>query len=177
MQRKSFSSTLRIVLIFTSLFMVAGLTQAQLAPPCCQLGDLNGDGEVTLDDLQLIEDHILELDCTDNACQGDLDGNGELDKSDLLLMRKYFDGLIQTFPRCGDIDGDGVLEWGSGGDDINCFTAIYLGNVPPNCRYFSVVDGNQDGRLDNLDFFAFADIANGLDSNAPVCACYEPYTP
>lgn len=175
MQRRPFSPTLVTSLVFASLLVVAGQAQAQQPPPCCQLGDVDGDGELTNADLLLMQDHILDLECTDNACQADLNGDGEVSAADLLLLRKYFQGIIETFPRCGDLDGDGKLEWGSGEDDLNCFTSIFVGSIPSNCRYFSVADGNQDGILDNLDVFAFIDIANG--NNSPVCSCYEPYVP
>jgi len=144
----------------TLILLLALATASGVAaqPPCCQLGDANDSGTVSAFDLVLFNKHILDIECLDGSCNGDVDGNGVVDETDLQLIQEYILGLRRTFPRCGDLDGDGEFEWP--GDDLNCFTAVAIGGNTDGC-FTGPVDANQDGVLDIDDIFAFIDVSNG----------------
>ncbi len=155
-------------LLAALLFLAAQPLLAQ--PPCCQLGDVNDSGTVSGIDLVQLRQHILDLSCLDNACRGDVDGDGAVTEDDITLIQEYILGIRSTFPRCGDLDGDGVSEWP--GDDLNCFTAVAVGGSTAGC-FTGPVDANQDGTLNVDDVFAFMGLDEGGD--LAVCACYQPF--
>ena len=162
---------LMIAAILFLLAPAAALT-AELLPPCCSLGDINGSGNVSTLDIVLISRHVLGIDCMDETaalCNADVDGDGTVTQEDVDLISAYVLRIIDTFPRCGDLDSDGQLEWASQGDDLNFFTSCFFGGGK-GCENG---DADNDGDFDFDDIVIFMDHADGLIQNFPGCACGE----
>lgn len=158
--------------VFLALVSVS-TAMAGIAPPCCNLGDANGDGEVSSSDLLAVNKHILGLTCMteDELCQSDVDGDGVVTANDLDLIRKYALGIVKTFPRCGDLDGDGTLEWDTQNgpaDDMQVYmSCIQVGSGCPN------LDADNDGDYDLDDVALFRSHERGFITSFPGCACGE----
>lgn len=166
---KTLSLIVFLVLVSTSNV----LAQPQPQSPCCNLGDANGDGMVKASDLTTIRKHILGLTTLpwEEQCQSDVDGDGILTDNDLVLIQEYLLGFRDTFPRCGDLDGDGTLEWDSQfgpADDLNFWTSCAFQNQDcPNA------DADNDGDYDLDDIGLFLDLTEGQIQSFPGCACGE----
>ncbi len=161
--------SLILFLVLASISNVVAATD----PPCCNLGDANGDGTLKSNDLLAIDKHLLGLTCmtAEEQCQSDVDGDGMVTNNDLILIREYLLGLRDTFPRCGDLDGDGTLEWdtqtGPADDMQEYMTCIFQNKVCPN------VDADNDGDYDLDDVALFRRLADGFITSFPGCACGE----
>jgi hypothetical protein len=58
------------------------------------LGDLNGDGKITLADLMMLRlylDHEIELTQTQMIC-GDINKDGQIDIGDMIKVRNHING-------------------------------------------------------------------------------------
>ena len=64
------------------------------------LGDISGDGEVTVNDVVLAMRHILGQATlnSDKLLLADVNGDGEIDIRDVTLIMRYALGIIDTFP-------------------------------------------------------------------------------
>ena len=51
-------------------------------------GDIDGDGDVNLDDFVILKKNFGSLDAT--RAQGDLDGDGDVDLDDFVILKKNF---------------------------------------------------------------------------------------
>ena len=64
------------------------------------LGDVNGDGEVSADDLTLLSRYVAGIEPVpeDDAVRAicDVTGNGEVDANDLTLLSRYVAGIITS---------------------------------------------------------------------------------
>ena len=69
-------------------------------PAAPMLGDVNGDGEVTIEDALLAMRYVMTLvELTDvQFAQADVDGNGEVTMLDCLIIMRYAAGAIDSFP-------------------------------------------------------------------------------
>ena len=57
-------------------------------PSCVEIGDVNGDGQVNLGDLVILEQYVLGIKCPDNWIYVDMNDDGQLDAADILLLQK-----------------------------------------------------------------------------------------
>ncbi len=159
-----------LLLLLTLLLMPLALSAQTNAPPCCSLGDVNGDGVVTVTDRTELRRHLLGLTCLNGVaqCNGDVDGNGILTEADADLINEFVLAEIETFPRCGDFDRDGSLDWrGDDDGDLDRLTGCVLGTARCSRAY----DGNGDGIVNIQDVFIFLDHADGRIHDFPGCAC------
>ncbi|MEM1204399.1 MAG: dockerin type I repeat-containing protein [Acidobacteriota bacterium] len=152
------------------LFATPALLFAQ--SPCCSLGDIDDSGTLKARDILMINQHLQGLECLteEQLCRADVDGDGQVTSADAQLLQEFILGLRSTFPRCGDLDGDGKLEWGTFEDDVNAFTSCYVNPKGPGCEN---ADANNDGVISTEDAWILLDVANGQVLNFPGCACGE----
>lgn len=160
------------LIVFVALVSIS-TAMASTDSPCCNLGDANGDGILSAGDLLAIDRHLLGLTCmtADEQCQSDVDGDGVVTANDLNLIREYQLGIRKSFPRCGDLDGDGTLEWDTQNgpaDDMQVYmNCMLLGSGCPN------VDADNDGDYDLDDVALFRSHERGFITSFPGCACGE----
>lgn len=169
--RISLKSLALVVFAFGLSGISSSAAEAQ-ARRCCQLGDVNFSNTVTTFDNVVINRHIQNVQSlsSDAACRGDVNGDRALTAADTTLISNFILGIISTFPRCGDLDGNNQLQWGSNQGDLNCFTAIALGGNTNGCAVGSA-DANNDGILDLADITLFSAFAAGSINSFPGCAC------
>jgi hypothetical protein len=55
---------------------------------CVEIGDVNGDGQVNLGDLVILEQYVLGTKCPDNWIYVDMNDDGQLNAADILLLQK-----------------------------------------------------------------------------------------
>ena len=83
----------------------AVIPDEELDPPIIEVekplkkGDVNKDGEITVEDALLILKHVVGLSTLDEETKGlaDTDGNGQITTNDALQVLKYAVGLIEQF--------------------------------------------------------------------------------
>ena len=66
-----------------------------------KIGDLDGDGSVTLKDLALLARILLgyvKIKSLGQAIRADVDGNRTIDVNDLYILARYIYGLIKKLP-------------------------------------------------------------------------------
>ena len=68
--------------------------------PSSGLGDVDGDGFVTQDDITLVEKFILGTvtPTVEQTRRANLRGNGSLDMGIVVIMQNYINGTIDKFP-------------------------------------------------------------------------------
>lgn len=87
---------------------------AAMEKETAKLGDLNGDGKLTVADLAKL---VMSLGRkATGLANADLDGDGRITLSDFLFLREAVFGNRSVFPAdpkyiAGDLDGDGRLGW------------------------------------------------------------------
>lgn len=88
--------TITLLITILVLALLASVTFANSGT----LGDINGDGEVNVQDVTLTMRHVLELETLDSEQQkrADVNGDGEINVLDVTLIMQYALGLIDTFP-------------------------------------------------------------------------------
>lgn len=93
------------------------------------LGDVNGDGQITYDDADLIERQINSTQLLFDPDTGDVDRDGKITVNDVLLVRRYsdyvtrmqnsgaaesdilsFETWLSPANRLGDLDNNGVVD-------------------------------------------------------------------
>lgn len=64
------------------------------------IGDVDGDGKVTISDATMLQCHIAELVTLDDQSleRGDVDGDGKITVNDITTLQKYIAELITQFP-------------------------------------------------------------------------------
>ena len=79
----------------------------QRNPPCGGYGDVDGDGVITPDDVQMAARHYYGLDLfpegqltSEQFKRADVDGDGAVTMTDAALIQSYIQGSINTFPVC-----------------------------------------------------------------------------
>lgn len=76
------------------------------------LGDLNGDGLITLADVELLAGHVAGTRLLGNTTPADVDANGRIDKADTYILRKVVLGILSSTDlpfRWGDLNLDGSV--------------------------------------------------------------------
>ncbi|TYQ16718.1 UNVERIFIED_CONTAM: dockerin type I repeat protein [Acetivibrio alkalicellulosi] len=72
-------------------------------------GDLDGDGQVTSNDYQLLKRHVLGMKNITDSMQlkaADVNGDGKINSIDLVLIRRYILEVISAFPVEVDADSN-----------------------------------------------------------------------
>ena len=71
-------------------------------PPCGRFGDVDGDGVITLKDVELVGSHVIgEISLSpDQLYRADVNGDGRVDAIDGMMIKQYYEGVIETFPVC-----------------------------------------------------------------------------
>ena len=71
-------------------------------PPCGSYGDLDGNGRITENDVQLLGRYLIgEISLSEEQLRrADVKGDGIVNVGDLLLIGQYLAGTIDTFPVC-----------------------------------------------------------------------------
>jgi hypothetical protein len=94
--RKRAGAKLALVLLSTFLFLLlfAPVAMAQ------DMGDINADGEINVQDVVLVMQHVLNLETLTAAQQGRADVNGDslINVQDVTLIMQFALGLIDEFP-------------------------------------------------------------------------------
>ena len=75
------------------------------------LGDVNKDGQITLEDAQFILKMALHIDHVSESVMADMDQNGKVDLSDSTLALKYALKILPENEKQPDssLDGDGIV--------------------------------------------------------------------
>ena len=63
-----------------------------------KLGDVDGDTEITGNDVMMIQRYIAKLNSEINHAVADVDGDGEVTGNDVMLIQRYIAKLITSFP-------------------------------------------------------------------------------
>ncbi|MDY7094319.1 MAG: dockerin type I domain-containing protein [Acidobacteriota bacterium] len=173
-------ASISLALILAVLALPA---QAQ-SPPCCELGDLNGDGSLSITDIGLLRGYCinntpLTLEQQFNA---DVDGDGTPCTTapgggwfDAILIANVITGTISTFPRCGDMDWDGELEWadestGADYDDTQILRQHILNiNYITDPVTLSNADASDNGTITTYDMTLFQKLYYGIEDGVPAC--------
>jgi hypothetical protein len=86
---------LSLVLLCVLLFLLLSSSAALAA----MMGDVNADGRVNVQDVILVQKHILSPNLTTaQQAVADVDGNGVINVRDATLIMQYSLGLITEFP-------------------------------------------------------------------------------
>lgn len=126
---------------------------APFSPSCqgCMRGDLNGDGFVNGDDIEIFTAVLGGADSDPrHLCAADLDMNSVVDCNDMLGFAVT---LLDRSAACvrGDLTGDGTVN----GDDMQPFITAFL---TPGCLslpLYCAIDVNNDLVINNADLEAF----------------------
>ncbi|MEO0587285.1 MAG: hypothetical protein AAF078_06550 [Planctomycetota bacterium] len=131
-----------------------------LVPEPVLLGDLNGDGVLDIDDLDLLGSNIGT---GTTEAEGDLDGDGDVDTDDLTAL---LTGL-------GTVAGDANLDQLVDTSDL----AILAGNFDTSVDSYALADFNLDGVVDTPDLAILAGaFGTDLSGAAVAPAIPEPTT-
>lgn len=93
------------------------------------LGDVDGDGEVTMDDAELVLNIAVgNVDASDDERRrADVSGSGEVTSHDSSLIQQYIEGDIDDFPaEGGGGEGPGGINPDPGGMAFSSATALTL---------------------------------------------------
>lgn len=83
----------------TSTTSTSTTTILYRTPPCDSYGDVNDDGFVTVKDLQITMDHIGNK-TWKNWKRADVNDNNKVDYDDAVMINRYTNWKITTFPVC-----------------------------------------------------------------------------
>ena len=75
-----------------SLQLCAAVTTEQTeAPVALLIGDANGDGAITINDVTMIQRHVAEIETITGTCllNADTNGDGEVTIDDATLLQRY----------------------------------------------------------------------------------------
>lgn len=118
-----------------SAFSPFAFAEASLAPPCGNYGDIDKDGLVTKEDLNITSEAWSGRQAlsSDQLSRADVNGNGTLDSNDVLQISEYIDGALSTFTAC---------------QTIKCFKDSDCGVSA--CKKLESADTTADGGLPSL---------------------------
>jgi len=116
-------------------------------PAECQacIGDVDFDGDVDADDIQLIREHILGISQLSPEAQevADANGDGEISGADIVQIMRQ-----PCYEICmGDVDFDGDVD----ADDIQLIREHILGISQLSPEAQKVADANGDGQISTFD--------------------------
>jgi len=106
-------------------------------PPCNSFGDINDDGYITQNDVDMISNHISGLITLteEQKRRADVNGVGNISQTDIDMLENYIITIISTFPVCEDTDNDGLPNYqdedsDADGDGFTDMVELYIGTNP-----------------------------------------------
>lgn len=115
------------------------------------LGDVNGDGSINLDDVEILISLIASMNNTSQKwflTVADIDGSGSVDISDAYKLERVISGEEdEDVNNDGDVNGDGVTDAG----DAGLILRYDVGIVTLTQKQISAGDVNGDGVTDAGD--------------------------
>ena len=100
-------------------------------PPCDSFGDIDNDGSITQNDVDMITDYLAGSTFDDEELRrADVNGDSIVSQEDADKIADYLLTVVSTFPVCEDIDDDGLPNYQDEDDDNDGFTdavEAYLG--------------------------------------------------
>lgn len=167
-------------------------------PACEVYGDLNLDGRVDANDVQIMQDIVsgkikIQNSATTGDTQymgvvGEVDGDNTLDVADTKMIQQYIAGQIATFSVCqnakispcngiGDVTGDGKITPMDANEVLRIVTgypnSLYTGK-PYTAQQKKAADVDGDGKIDSLDSLRILRYIAGADSTFKVCTSPSP---
>lgn len=129
-------------------------------PPAPSIGDLDGDGVFTADDLAILRSILAGAPTNLPKSVLDIDQNGRIDHWDLEMLRNWVERStpdpIDDYPEPsvvpGDVDGDGVVTEA----DLIQMMEIVQGLAKPR-NGFASADVDGDGRITLNDLIVLVD--------------------
>ncbi|MCB1054910.1 MAG: dockerin type I repeat-containing protein [Acidobacteria bacterium] len=155
-----------------------------LEPPCCSLGDVNGDGSVSLTDVGKILGYCNNSQAltAEEAFNADVDGDGTPCTPapgggwfDAMLIGSYVGSSISTFPRCGDLNWNGDLEFNNESAGYDYEDLVLLRRHILNIEFItdpltlSNADASDGVTVTTYDIVLFQKLYFGIEDGVPSC--------
>lgn len=108
-------------------------------PPCSDLGDVNEDGTVGPDDINLIQEHVVDgkILTDEQKKRADVNGDNKINISDASNVQRYLTGLVTTFNLCQIITISNISSTSIKNlDNTNTATITWQTSVPAKGRVF-----------------------------------------
>ena len=123
-------------------------------------GDVNRDEVITLDDTELIKQHIMEEVVLDEEqlFLADVDSDGDVDSVDYVKLKNAMNGNSYRFLK-GDVNRDGKIELA----DVTQLIKFYLNTETPDDEQLHLGDMNDDGIINLSDQIALMKIYLGSE--------------
>lgn len=170
-------------------------------PPCVNLGDINGDGVITIvessvrgtpaqyPDANLITQYVNQA-ATLTPQQisiADVNADGNVTAADALMIGRFAQGLETTFPICaktvkvalltcgyyGDINGDKKITELDGWE-IQKYVSAFPSLLKDNSYLQKSADVNADGKVDIVDPLLINNYVNGRTNTFTACTKTKP---
>lgn len=117
-----------------------------------QLGDVDNNGSIGCEDLNLVGDALLGRKLTiDQVTRADTDRDGTIKRSDYL---EYTNQLICQRVTGGDINGDNRIDC----NDINIMMDFILERLRPTQAHLARADFNKDNAISVNDVLLLSDM-------------------
>ncbi|HOV27231.1 MAG TPA: dockerin type I domain-containing protein [Pseudobacteroides sp.] len=138
-------------------------------------GDINGNGSINSDDLNLLNSYLNNQNTALTLIQksaADVNGDGVLDTKDAVMLNALLSGTITALPspikliNVGDVNRDGAID----NNDFDLLYAHLLNNTatPLNVDQQVASDVNGDGNIDIIDASIIKKYANGSINQFPI---------
>jgi hypothetical protein len=148
------------------VLMVSPAKAGRPAPQSDLAGDVNGDGDLTVEDAQMVRDAlngILEPD-EDFERRAEVSGNGAVTSMDALLIELEALAALDHWPlRFGDLDRDSVVGLP---DSYKAFS-LAIGRASPPFTQGILADVDGDGKVTVYDSWLIAGFAVGWLKSFP----------
>ena len=136
-------------------------------------GDVNGDGEITEDDFELVSEFnaTIKTPTPVQEVAADVNGDGQFSFADYLIFNQYINNVISEFPAgnevviiYGDVDGDGEITQA----DADIVMQVGGGIITLTNIQKIAADVNGNGKVNTSDAQLIAQYANGGIDKFPV---------
>lgn len=123
-------------------------------------GDVNRDTKITLDDCELIKEHIMEEITLDEEqlYLADVNGDGEIKASDYVKLKNYIEGRSYRFLK-GDVNRDGKIT----NVDNKLILDNVQGSVTLDDEQKHLADMNDNDVIELTDYSMLLKIINGIN--------------
>lgn len=123
-------------------------------------GDVNRDSKITLDDCELIKQHIMEEVVLDDEqlCLADVDGENGITAADYVKLKNYIEGRSYRFLK-GDVNRDGKIT----SDDYALILDRVKGNLTLDPEQEHLADIDENDTVNITDSTKLLRIINGLE--------------
>lgn len=142
MNKKNF--VFGIILVFIYFFSINVKAETPII-----YGDVDGDGEVSIDDATKLDDYLLDkIELSYEAQKrGNVDGDNKITKNDIKVIRLYLAELTTIPIKMGDVNEDGVVN------DLDVTESLrYLSNgMNFTNKQIIIGDVNVDNEFDSFD--------------------------